>query len=1831
VIVERYLAPQWIPTPVGSSRVVGLLSILIAPILFGGVASAQSVFLSQTKLTFQSQPIGTTSAPFSVTLANNGTATLSISNIQVSGSFAQTNTCGSNLNPGTRCTLSVTFSPTIAAVTSGSVVIADNASNSPQTLVLSGTGVNPVVLGPTHASFGSQALGTTSAPLTFALSNALSTAVAISSISTSGEFSQTNTCGVTIPANGQCSVSVTFTPTVTGQQSGTLTISDGAGNSPQTASLSGTGSTVGLVSIAISPATPVLTIGATQQFAATGTFSGGSTFDLTQSVTWSSSSSNVVEVSNTAPKGLATGIATGSAAIRAASGSISASTLLDVTPPLVSIAVTPATPSIASGGSQQFTATGTYSNGTKLNLSKLVTWSSSAISVATVGVAGLATAVAAGTTTVSASLNGVSGAASLTVNPPALLSIALTPSNPSIALGTTQQFTATGTYSDGSTQNLTSSVTWSSSASSFGTISAAGLASGVSVGSTSITATFGAISGSTTLTVTPAALVSIAVTPAVPSIALGTTEQFAATGTFTDGSTQNLTDSVTWSSDTQAVATISNASGAVGLATSVGTGTANISATQANITGSTALTVTPAALVSIAVTPATPSIALGTTEQFAATGTFTDGSTQNLTGSVIWTSDTPTVATVSDTFGTLGLATSVSSGTANISATQGTITGSTLLTVSMAVLTAITVNPPAASIALGTSQPFTATGTFSDGSTQDVTVTSYWTTTDATVATISNAQGSQGLATSVGVGMITVTATSGAMSGNGSLTVTGAALVSIALTPQNPAIALGTSQAFDAVGTYTDGTTQDLTTTANWTSSAAGIAVISNTPGSQGVATSAGVGATTISVAQGSVTASTTLTVGVAALVSLSVTPANASIAAGTTQQYSATGTFTDGSTQNLTNSVTWTSDTPAVATISNTTGTQGLATGLGTGTANITATQGSIAGSTQLSVTSIVLVSIAVAPTNASLFLGTQQQFTATGTYSDGSTQDLTAQVSWSSLNPTVATISSGGLALADAPGSAVIQATYLTFTSSATLAAMASPPLAPAGMSASPANAQVTVNWSASSGATSYSVYRSLLSGGPYTFIGSTALESWNDAGLSNNTEYFYVVTATGLGGTSGYSNEVNATPEFTPGFSNIQHIIFIIKENRTFDNYFGTYPGADGATTATLSTGQVIPLGYTADRPTRDLDHSWAGELLAVDSNRMDKFDLTPLCNVNGDYLCLSQLTQQDIPNYWAYANNFVLGDHMFTSMHGPSLPNHLYTVAATAGGVASLPSGSTVQSWGCDASAGTTVPVIDAEGNLTVQFPCFDFQTLADSLQNAGIFWRYYSPAQYANGYVWNALNSINHIRNGPLWTSNIALDTQFVTDAQSGNLPAVSWLITSGPNSEHPTAGSCVGENWTVQQLNALMQGPDWNSSAVFITWDDFGGFYDHVPPPASDEYGLGLRAPFLIVSPYAQPGYISHTTYEFSSFLKFVEERYGLAPLESRDANANDMLDSFNLSAPPANPLILETRSCPVASPLAMNFPMQTVGTTSPTKEAKITNYGSTNMKITSADVTGDFVITDPPQPCPGNTLVPPNYCPIDIAFVPTATGLRSGTLTVTDSDPSSPQVVTLSGLGTQVSLSSTILNFGKSVVGISPASQSVTLNNLAGGPLSITNLAITGDFSQTNTCGTLVPANSACTLKVTFTPTATGSRFGAITITDSDAGSPHSLNLTGTGTDVSLTPSTITFAAQPVGTSSNPVTVTFKNKGTVPLSITSITLTGTPSTADELDDSYPGVPTNNFTETSNCAATLAAGASCTIQVSFTPTQTGTFSASVSISDSENDSPQVISLSGTGN
>ena len=433
--------------------------------------------------------------------------------------------------------------------------------------------------------------------------------------------------------------------------------------------------------VAVTPVNPHLLAGGTQQFTATAYYNDQTTQDITTRVTWSSSDPSVATVDSS---GLVTAMALGTTTITATSSEPSSfsshsslgSTILNVNaPPLSSIAVTPANPSIPVGITQQFTATGTYSDGTSRDITAQVIWSSSNTSIATVNSSGLATAVAAGTgTTITATSGKISGSTTLTVNSATLSSIAVTPPDPNIPAGVPQQFTATGTYSDGMSYAITAQVAWSSSDILVATVNISGLAMAVAAGSAAITATSGSISGSTSLTVNSATLSSISITPPTPSIQsipAGVTQQFTATGTYSDGISYNITSQATWSASNTSVATVNSS----GLAAGVAAGSATITAASGSISGSTTLTATAATLSSIAVTMLNPTVTVGAIQQFTATGTYSDGTSRDITLLITWSSSNAGVATVTTT----GLATTVSAGSADITATYGSISGKTNL------------------------------------------------------------------------------------------------------------------------------------------------------------------------------------------------------------------------------------------------------------------------------------------------------------------------------------------------------------------------------------------------------------------------------------------------------------------------------------------------------------------------------------------------------------------------------------------------------------------------------------------------------------------------------------------------------------------------------------------------------------------------------------------------------------------------------------------------------------------------------------------------------------------------------------------------------------------------------------------------------------------------------------------------------------------------------------------------------------------------------------------------------------------------------------------------
>jgi phospholipase C len=391
------------------------------------------------------------------------------------------------------------------------------------------------------------------------------------------------------------------------------------------------------------------------------------------------------------------------------------------------------------------------------------------------------------------------------------------------------------------------------------------------------------------------------------------------------------------------------------------------------------------------------------------------------------------------------------------------------------------------------------------------------------------------------------------------------------------------------------------------------------------------------------------------------------------------------------------------------------------------------------------------------------------------------------------------------------------------------------------------------------------------------------------------------------------VAPVPAGLPVGTYIKHVVIIVQENRTFDNFFAGYPGADGTASGEMSDGTKVALRQISFSGP-DLPHGWTSSIQSYDKGKMDGFDV-PVTATGGKNprLPYAYVRHTLLSPYWRMARQYVLADRMFSSELAGSFPGHLDLIASTTNlspdsAVASDPAG---RPWGCDGPAGATVEVVNRQRQLSRgPFPCFDqFKTMADTLDAANVSWKYYvpAPATSIGGKVWLVFDAIKNVRYGPDWTRNIVSpQTRVLADPGKGKLPAVSWVIPDVAYSDHAGQHSDRGPSWVAAVVNAIGKSPDWSSTAIVVVWDDYGGWYDHVPPPQLDFRGLGMRVPCLIISPYAKKGYVSHTQYEFGSILKFVEQAFGLPALGSlhfgsgyTDARANSIVDSFDFTQKP--------------------------------------------------------------------------------------------------------------------------------------------------------------------------------------------------------------------------------------------------------------------------------------------------------------------------------------------
>lgn len=374
-------------------------------------------------------------------------------------------------------------------------------------------------------------------------------------------------------------------------------------------------------------------------------------------------------------------------------------------------------------------------------------------------------------------------------------------------------------------------------------------------------------------------------------------------------------------------------------------------------------------------------------------------------------------------------------------------------------------------------------------------------------------------------------------------------------------------------------------------------------------------------------------------------------------------------------------------------------------------------------------------------------------------------------------------------------------------------------------------------------------------------------------------------------------------------IKHIVIMIKENHSFDNLFGRFPGALGTTYA-MKGSKRVRMGTTPDHFHGDISHDSADTRLAINGGKMNRFYELHGAREKGVDLADSQFSPKEIPSYWRYAKTFGLADNFFSTIASGSFSNHIVTIAGTNLGAVDVLTGPGAPSWGCDA-APTAHAVIYRGGKLKEVPPCFNADTLASEANAAGVSWKFYAPPKGSSGYVWSTYDAIKPIRNSSQWSTSVVPPTQFDTDVQDGTLPAISWLTSDLQYSDHPPESICQGENWTVARINAIMKSPLWKSTVIVLTWDDFGGFYDHVAPPVEGPYSLGPRVPTLIISPYAKPHAINHLQLDFRSIVKYVENNFHLPQKMHYDRSVNSISSMLDLQQKPLKPFQLSSPHCP--------------------------------------------------------------------------------------------------------------------------------------------------------------------------------------------------------------------------------------------------------------------------------------------------------------------------------
>lgn len=765
--------------------------------------------------------------------------------------------------------------------------------------------------------------------------------------------------------------------------------------------------------------------GETLQFTASAVFGKKEVRDATNSVVWKSSNTKILELG---VNGLAELKTPGKVKVTAHHPDTGLEDTVEFTvisEPPIDLTITPAKVTLPAGTDQQFKASLVYASGYTKDVTSTAKWASESTKIAKVSSKGRMDALTPGKTKISATCEGLTGKASVTVTDAVPEKIEIEPVGCEIPKGLEKDLVAWMIYSDGSRRDITESAKWSTSKASIASVDG-GLVKGLKEGKAVITASLDGFSGECQVTVTPAVVVSITVTPDPLTLAKGLKAQMQAEGTFSDGTVKDVTSQVTWSSESRSIASVSNSKSTRGILTARGVGETTVTASIDDVVSNAcAVEVTPAELVSVEVDPGTVSIAKGFEQQFTAYAIYTDNTKVNVTNLAGWTSGNPDAASISNDDNSKGLAQTLEEGDSVIKAIYEGVEGTASLTVTRAVAVKIELEPTSLLLPMGNTSQLTATAIFSDNTSGDVTGQVIWNSSKTDIASVANTE-PKGEVKALKTGEASVTATlDGVTSPACQVKVTPAELVSLTITPANPEIAKGRSCQFTATALYTDDTSLNVTSYAAWSSSEESVSVISG-----GNASGKAVGTTVIKATlDGMASNEVTLTVKEAEPDSITVTPASTSVPMGETVSFTATLVYSDRTTDVITGDAVWASSDASVASIDNATDTAGTARPVAPGDTNITASYAGItSNAAKLTVTPAVLRSIQITPALTEAPKGVKVQYTATGTYSDGTTEDITESAVWSSSKEDIASISnaegSKGKASLLAEGTAYIRA---------------------------------------------------------------------------------------------------------------------------------------------------------------------------------------------------------------------------------------------------------------------------------------------------------------------------------------------------------------------------------------------------------------------------------------------------------------------------------------------------------------------------------------------------------------------------------------------------------------------------------------------------------------------------------------------------------------------------------------------------------------------------------------------------------------------------------------